>query len=400
MPQIDIQIETPVSTSLRAQQLSSMFDVPPQDRQSLAWSINAPWEEKKWNVGLIVGPSGSGKTTIMKKLFGEPTTFNWNKESVIDDFDITHSIDDISNACSAVGFNTIPAWLRPYHVLSNGEQFRVTLARLMLDSTADKPIVIDEFTSVVDRQVAAVGANAVQKFVRKNDRQFIGVTCHYDVVDWLQPDWVIDAAQQTFTWRLVQPRPKFNVEIKRVPYDTWKLFAPFHYLTNNLNRTARCFAAFVEGQPVAFGGVLHRPHPKVKDIMGLSRLVTLPDWQGLGLAFVLCDALGANYKAIGKRFRTYPAHPALIRGYDRSPNYVLKQKPGYGGAGATYEKTTLRDVPNTGNSKGIVHGPNAKLVEAWRHGSRPCAVFEYVGEAWKDSVEAYKFINGIEVASV
>jgi hypothetical protein len=50
--------------------------------------------------------------------------------------------------------------------------------------------------------------------------------------------------------------------------------------------------------------------------------VTLPDWQGLGLAFVLSDALGAAYKRSGMRFHTYPAHPALIHGYDRSPMYV------------------------------------------------------------------------------
>lgn len=390
MPTIEVEVETNVSTSIRAQQLSAAFDVPPQERHELKWHIDAPWEEKPWQVGLIVGPSGSGKSTIMRSVFGEASHVDWGEPSVVDDFDASHSIDDIAAACSAVGFNTIPAWLRPFNVLSNGEQFRVTLARLLLDTTDEVPIVIDEFTSVVDRQIAKIGANAVQKWVRKHDRQFVAATCHYDVLDWLQPDWVIDAAKQTFSWRSVQPRPTIDVEVKAVNYDYWRLFASFHYLTADLNRTARCFVAFVDDQPTAFAGVLHRPHPKAKNIKGLSRLVTLPDWQGLGLAFVLADALGACYAVIGDRFRTYPAHPALIRSFDRSDKYVLKQRPGYGGNKGAVGTGDM--TKRAGNSKGIVHGPNAKLVNAWRHGSRPCAVFEYVGASWGDRDEARRLL--------
>lgn len=395
MPVIDVKVTTKVSDSTRAKQLSSMFDVPPQERHSLEWNIDAPWETKPWNVGLIVGPSGAGKSTILRNQFGEETVTAWGGASVIDDFNSEHSVDDIAAACSAVGFNTIPAWLRPYNVLSNGEKFRVTLARLLLDTPHDQPIVIDEFTSVVDRQIAAVGANSAQKWVRKQGREMVAATCHYDVIDWLQPDWVIDAARREFSWRSVQPRPKVNVEVRSVPYSTWSLFAPFHYLTSDLHKAARCYVAFVNDEPTAFAGVLHRPHPKVNDIMGVSRIVTLPDWQGLGIAFVLLDTIGAAYKTVGKRLRGYPAHPALIRSMDRSPVWTLKQKPGYGGAatprkGATYDKTTMR---KSGNSKGVTHGPNAQIVEAWRHGSRPCAVFEYVGPAWHDQHEATMFLT-------
>jgi energy-coupling factor transporter ATP-binding protein EcfA2 len=385
---IDVDVATDVSHSIRAQQLSAAFDVPPQERHHLHWRIDAPLEDKPWNVGLLVGPSGSGKTSILRRTFGT-SYVGWQSDSVIDDFDERHSIDDIAAVCQAVGFNTIPAWLRPFDVLSNGEQFRVTMARMLLD--LEGIIAVDEFTSVVDRQVAKIGANAVQKWTRKHDRQFVAATCHYDVLDWLQPDWVIDAAKQTFEWRSVQPRPTIDVEIKAVNYDFWRLFAPYHYLTAELNRTARCFVAFVDDQPTAFAGVLHRPHPKVNNIKGLSRIVTLPDWQGLGLAFVLTDALAASYKVIGQRFRTYPAHPALIRSFDRSPMYSLIQKPGYGGSKGAVGTGDM--TKRSGNSKGIVHGPNAKLVKAWRHGSRPCAVFEYVGPALADRDAARRLLD-------
>jgi hypothetical protein len=131
--------------------------------------------------------------------------------------------------------------------------------------------------------------------------------------------------------------------------------APFHYLTAELNHAARCWCLFVDDQPVSFAAVLHRPTNRPTRIKGVSRLVTLPDWQGLGLALILVDQLGALYAAQGFELRTYPAHPALIRSFDRSPRWKLEKKPG-----------RFSSRPGeTGNAP---------------MGGRPCAVFSYCGE--------------------
>ena len=372
MPKIDITVKTEVSQSIRAKQISSMFDVPSQSEHQLNWQLDAPLETKKWNIGLIVGASGSGKSTILNHQFGGELNMKWDQPSVIDDFSDMNSVEEISKACSAVGFNTIPSWLRPYHVLSTGEKFRVGLARQVLETPKDQPIVVDEFTSVVDRQVAAIGAHAVAKWVRTQDKQFVAASCHYDILEWLQPDWVIDMNTKTFVWRSVQPRPKLNVEIKSVHYSLWQMFSPFHYLTADLNKAARCYVAFIDDQPAAFAGILYRPHAHTQTNYGVSRLVTLPDWQGLGLAFVLADALGAAYKAVGRHLRTYPAHPALIRGFDRSPMWALERKPDY--------RTAQR-------------GPNSTISDKWRQGTRPCATFKYAGEAMQDKIKAQQLIE-------
>lgn len=348
-----------------------MFDVPPQEKARLEWRGELPIETFDWNIGLIVGPSGSGKTTIARHLFGDTVALDWSSKSVIDDFNKDLSIEDISKVCQAVGFNTIPAWMRPYAVLSNGERFRVDLARRMLE--LPDPIVVDEFTSVVDRQVAQIGAYAVQKYVRRNKRRFVGVTCHYDVLDWLNPDWVFEPSTMTLTRGSQRQRPQLQCTITRVPYETWRLFAPFHYLTADLHKAARCFALFVDGRIAAFSGMLHRPHPKVDDIMGCSRLVTLPDWQGLGLAPMLIDRLGAAYKAIGKRVHTYPAHPALIRSFAKSDKWAMTQK------------SALMAGTSSKTSK-FLHG-----AHGWAIGQRPCAVFEYRGEAM-DKAQAERLI--------
>lgn len=349
-----------------------MFDVPPQEKARLQWRGELPIETFDWNVGLIVGPSGCGKSTIMRHLFGESPALDWSSKSVIDDFKKDLSIEDISKVCQAVGFNTIPAWMRPYAVLSNGERFRVDLARRMLE--LPDPIVVDEFTSVVDRQVAQIGAYAVQKYVRRQNRRFVGVTCHYDVLDWLNPDWVFEPSTMTLTRGSQRQRPQLQCTITRVPYETWRLFAPFHYLTADLHKAARCFALFVDGRIAAFSGMLHRPHPKVDDIIGCSRLVTLPDWQGLGLAPMLIDRLGAAYKAIGKRLHTYPAHPALIRSFAKSDKWTMVQKPGG------------MQIPASPTSR-----LRFRQAKAWKVGGRPCAVFEYRGEAM-DKAQAERLI--------
>lgn len=351
MPTVDFVVESDLDATPRVRQLGSMFDCPIAEKSRVQFKLDFPIEAKPWNVGLMVGPSGSGKSSVMRQVFGEMPTLEWGAPSLVDDFDTAHSVEDIARACSAVGFNTIPAWMRPFSVLSNGEQFRVDLARRALELPA--PVVVDEFTSVVDRQVAQIGSHAMQKFVRRQSKQFVAVTCHYDVVDWLQPDWILDMATQSFTRRLVQRRPAIECVIGRLPYAAWRLFAPFHYLTADLHRSARCYGLWANGHLAAFAGVLHMPHPKIKDLKRVSRIVTLPDWQGMGLAFVLLERLGAAHRGVGLRLRNYPAHPSFVRAHDRSRDWSMKKRPG-----------KFSTAASDGNM-----------------GGRPCAVFEYCGAA-------------------
>ena len=234
-----------------------MFDAPPQEKARLEWHLQIDLESAPWNVGLVVGPSGSGKTTVMRHLWGEPRALEWNGKGVVDDFAKGLTIEQISGVCQAVGFNTIPAWMRPHAVLSNGEKFRVELARRLLED--GDPIVIDEFTSVVDRQVAQIGSHAVQKHVRKMGKRFVAVGCHYDVIEHLQPDWVLDMATRQFTRRLLQRRPAIDCVVGRLPYAAWSLFKNYHYMSADLHRAAKCFGLWVRGQLAAFLGVIHCP---------------------------------------------------------------------------------------------------------------------------------------------
>src|SRR6185295_19097477 len=102
-----------------------------------------------------------------------------------------------------------PSWVKPLHVLSNGEQFRANLARTLAESP--DIAVVDEFTSVVDRTVAKIGSAAVAKCVRASGRRFVAVSCHADIEEWLQPDWKYDVPAGKLSWRSLQRRPELQL---------------------------------------------------------------------------------------------------------------------------------------------------------------------------------------------
>src|SRR6266436_7450129 len=137
MFQTHVIVNTPIARSPRVAQVEGLFDIPPTKNVHLDWDVRLPLEEKPWNIGLIVGPSGSGKSTVARALFGcqmdlQGSLPAWpDDQSIMDGFPPGMPIKEVVELLSSVGFSSPPAWLRPFRVLSTGEQFRVTLAWLL-----------------------------------------------------------------------------------------------------------------------------------------------------------------------------------------------------------------------------------------------------------------------------
>lgn len=189
MPHFDITKKSEIKNTFRVSKIKADFDVKPEhSNEHFVGEITLP---EKWNIGVIVGGSGTGKSTIAKEVFGDKLirAYEYNAASVADDMPKNVSMEEIEKAFYSVGFGSVSSWLKPYSVLSNGEKMRVDLARMLLENDF---FVCDEFTSVVDRQVAETACLAIQKAVRRNEKQFVAVSCHYDILPWLKPDWVFD----------------------------------------------------------------------------------------------------------------------------------------------------------------------------------------------------------------
>lgn len=323
MPNFDIVKTASPAKTFRVASVMGKFDLQSnQIQERFTGRINLP---ESWQIGLIVGKSGTGKSTIAKQLFPDAyiTNFEYSAETILDDMPEGKSVDEIVKTFNAVGFSSPPSWLKPYSVLSNGEKMRVDLAQAILSES--EMFVFDEFTSVVDRQVAQVGSFAMQKAIRKTQKKFIAVTCHFDVEDWLLPDWIFET--DTMTFRQSEVQKKNRPELRFAIYETteknyyWKMFAKHHYLNHSHNNAARVFIATVNDEVCGYCSVLHFSHATAKNIKKVHRLVMMPDYQGLSIGIRLLNEIGKIYQREGNRFTITTSSPSLIFGLKKEGNW-------------------------------------------------------------------------------
>lgn len=194
MPSFDIVKTADVEKTYRVARIMGDYDVKTDHvNERFTGEIKLPDD---WHIGVIFGGSGTGKSTIARELFGDQLIngFEYKAKSVVDDMPKECSMDEIEKMFYAVGFGSVPSWMKPYSVLSNGEKMRVDLARALLERDF---VVFDEFTSVVDRQVAQTASLAISKAVKRTGKRFIAVSCHSDIIEWLEPDWVFNTNEMT-----------------------------------------------------------------------------------------------------------------------------------------------------------------------------------------------------------
>lgn len=107
-----------------------------------------------------------------------------------------------------------------------------------------------------------------------------------------------------------------------------------------MNNASDQFVAFYNDVPVAFCAVLHLPHGYVKNMKRISRIVTLPDYQGVGIGSALIDCLGEHYTSKNLRFSITTTTPSLINSFNKSKNWGLKRQ----GRSASASKKSLIEI--------------------------------------------------------
>lgn len=132
---IDVRHRCSDFQSYRAARVKSLFNV--ETGANFELSAELPIDDHDWRVGLIVGPSGSGKSSLGRQVWGAEAMYcpAWpERRPIVEAIAPRGEFDAVTSALASVGLGSVPAWLRPYAVLSNGERFRADLARVICDA--------------------------------------------------------------------------------------------------------------------------------------------------------------------------------------------------------------------------------------------------------------------------
>lgn len=325
---LTVSLHSDPSKSFRCTKAANSLDIDVTKKLTHTLSVAADLEAP-YNVGLIIGASGSGKTTLARHVFGDDAfrEFLDPTRPVIDQFPDDYTYDDCAAALNGVGLTAVTCWIRPAFTLSNGQKTRAEIA-LQMARDAER-CVIDEWTSVVDRTVAKIMSYCISKHARSARRSVVLLSCHYDVIEWLNPDWIIDCNKQTFTdrrslCRNFQRSEQITFDVRKADRASWRYFSKYHYLSDRLPGGAtETFGLFKGDEQVGFqcfaNYVPHKPGTAMK--MHFNRTVIHPDYVGFGLGARFINATSEIMSRRGfevmAKFSSAPVKRALDKHADK-----------------------------------------------------------------------------------
>jgi energy-coupling factor transporter ATP-binding protein EcfA2 len=322
------------SRSFHCQRAANSLDIDTAEKLTHDLKIEAD-VTSPYKLGLVVGASGSGKTTLSEEIWGKfkPDVLN-PKKPVIDQFPEDWDYDARAEALCGVGLTQVVCWIRPAHTLSNGQKSRAEIALRLASVTPGETVTIDEWTSVVDRTVAKVMSHCVRKFAQCNETQIVLNSCHYDVIDWLDPDWIIDCNKATFhDRRSLQPdkrkrKEKLEFGIREVGRETWPYFSKYHYLSAKLpGGLITMYGLFLGAEQVGFicfANYNARRTPRSRIMMHANRLVVHPDYAGMGLGILFITETAKHMHARGYDVRAKFSSTPVFRALNKHKNWVLQ----------------------------------------------------------------------------
>jgi len=318
-----VNLKSEQGVSFRCKKAAASVDLDSDKKLSHSLNVRADITSN-YNVGLIIGASGSGKTTLAREAYGDDFDSSDVDYSspVIDQLNESLSYDECAKLLSSVGLSSIPCWLLPVGALSNGQKARAEIAIRL--SKMDDVLVVDEWTSVVDRTVAKAMSQSVQKFARAFNKKIVLVSCHYDIIEWLNPDWIIDCNDNSYDDRrlLCQSytrKEKISFEVRRLENSkSWKMFSKYHYLSDNsASGLGFYFGLFVGDLQIgyqAFNEYVPWTNKRKKRVLHFNRTVIHPDYVGFGLGMMMINettkSLAGEYDIFGK-FSSIPVYKAM-----------------------------------------------------------------------------------------
>ena len=138
-----------------------------------------------------------------------------------------------------------------------------------------KKEVSSNLKKMLDRQVAKNPLTLnIYKLISKYNKNIVICTAHYDVLDWIKVDRLVDTTlKKAYS-------PQINQHVTHT-FGNQKCIARFrgifaiHYLIF-YSVNSKCYIGFINKEPVAFVGIGKFPHPTNKNIYKVGRVVVTP----------------------------------------------------------------------------------------------------------------------------
>ena len=332
---------------------------------------------KKWRLGVIHGPSGSGKTTVLRSLFGggasgkvatKPPPWAGETKTALetlfaDAFGAEDGNARLDMAClGAADRAAAPADL-PACASSRA------LAAWNVASGA----VLDEFTSLAERPLARrLAANLATYVEKRKLEEVVVATVHEDVIAPCHASWLFCTAVVTSCWAVDPGQPKkgaspnglsrngclvlfdekrakwrpsaedeesrdlfgapdVRLNLQRCNYWEFEPFKKHHYLSETISGSAKCWLLRWNGRPIAFHSMLY-----AYGLPGAGsgstgayrehRVVVLPDFQGIGLGWMLSEVVASHVVSKGTRVMSITMHPTFGGMRDWSERWRPKKR--------------------------------------------------------------------------
>lgn len=94
-------------------------------------------------------------------------------------------------------------------------------------------------------------------------------------------------------------------------------------MSSELSNSAQCYGLYDKDKIVGFIGVIHFPHPKNDRIKHISRLVILPEYQGIGLGTRFLSSVSQLYNEYDVMIVTSSRN--LIHALHKNNDWITKR---------------------------------------------------------------------------
>ncbi len=193
---IDKRFTCSVERSPRVLEVAEAFGLGLEAREFVIYD-NLEIEVNQGDVVYITGQSGSGKSLLLRELAAQMSenltvanidTVTLEDRPLIDQIGV--DTNDASRILSMAGLNDANLFLRKPRELSDGQLYRLKIAKLMESGT--QVWVADEFGAVLDRTTAKAVAYHLSRFARRCGATVIVATTHMDLMDELAPNLYVN----------------------------------------------------------------------------------------------------------------------------------------------------------------------------------------------------------------